>query len=149
MPAWATVVITLGASLLTGTSALAVAWLKSRTDRRDGWHTRQTEAASQFAMRFIGAADAARYSLDNPDDQTAVHNAVHLAGEVTPLLGPVSLLFGSGSTAAESSTGAVEQLKLAAEQLESGDRDTARTTLSQATLLRASFEDAVRAEVGG
>src|SRR5919197_2183438 len=140
MPAWATVVITLGASLLTGTSALAVAWLKSRTDRRDSWHTRQTEAASEFAMRFIGAADAVQYSLDNPADEGAVHNAVHLAGEVTPLLGPVSLLFGSESAAAESSTGALEQLKLAAQQLEAGDRENARTTLFQATVLRGAFE---------
>ena len=76
-----------------------------------------------------------------------MHNAVHLAGEVTPLLGPVSLLFGSESAAAESSTGALEQLKLAAQQLEAGDRENARTTLFQATVLRGAFEDAVRGEV--
>jgi hypothetical protein len=147
LPAWATVAISLGAALITAVSAVVIALWKSHSDRSDSWHTRQTEAASDLSRRFIGAADAVRYSLGNPDDAGGVHNAVHLAGEVTPFLGPVSLLFGGGSPAAVFSDEAVAKLKQAAKCLETGDWTTAGTTLDEANGLREEFEKAVRAVV--
>lgn len=149
LPAWATVAISIGAALITGSSAVAVALWKARSDRRDSWHARQIEAASELAKRFIGAADAVSYSLGNQDDEAGVHNAVHLAGEVTPVLGPVSLLFGSDSPTAVSSAEAVEKLKQAAKCLETGDWTTAKSTLADANDLREEFEKSVRGVVSG
>jgi hypothetical protein len=143
LPAWATVAIALGASLITGAAAVLVASLTSRSERREQWRTRQLSAATDYAMRFIGAAYAVQYARAHPDDPDAIRNAVHYAGEVTPMLGPLLLVFGDGSLVADESRQAHAELTRAAQAVEGGDVVAAERALDDAHRHRMSFEAAV------
>lgn len=145
---WQTVVISLGAAFLTGTAAVLVAVLNIRAQRRQQLQTRRVEAASDFSKRFTGATDALRYALEHSDDEGARHNASHLVGEVTPLLGPLSLLFGDGSTVAREGTAALRKLEAARDALGAGDLQRAEAAAAASRDHRVGFESAARKVVG-
>ncbi len=110
---------------------------------------RRIEAASDFSKRFNGAADAVAYGGDHLEDSTAAENAQHLVGEVTPLLGPLSLLFGTGSETDRAARAAFEELRRGSEELKAGgDRGRVKDALERSTSYRAGFEAAVRKIVG-
>jgi hypothetical protein len=145
---WQTVALSLGVALLTGSFAFLVAWTNIRAQRREQLRVRRVEAASDFSKRFIGASDAVRYAIDHPDDAAAADNAPHLTGEVTPLLGPLSLLFGSGSDAEEAARDAFEHLREAAAAARARDYDRAEARLVASQASRERFEKAVLKVVG-
>jgi hypothetical protein len=140
---WQTVALSLGVALLTGSFAFLVAWVNIRAQRREQLRVRRVEAASDFSKRFIGASDAVRYSIDHPDDAAAADNAPHLAGEVTPLLGPLSLLFRSGSDAEQGARAAFEHLRRASASVKARDYEGAEQSLVASKASRERFEDAV------
>jgi hypothetical protein len=151
---WQTVAVSLGAAFLTGSFALLVGWLNSRAQRRvaslnieaqerEQLRVRRVEAASDFSKRFTGASDAVRYAIDHRDDSEAADNAPHLTGEVTPLLGPLSLLFRSGSDPERAARAAFEDLRRAAEAVKARDYEAAEERLAESDASRARFEDAV------
>lgn len=145
---WQTVVVSLGAAFLTGSFAILVAWHNTRVQRREQFRGRQIEAASDFSKRFIGASDAVRYGIDHPPDPAAVHNAVQLTGEVTPLLGPLSLLFGTDSDADRAARAALTHLRRAGEAVKAYDHGRAEEGLADSDVSRERFEKAVRTVVG-
>jgi hypothetical protein len=106
------------------------------------------EAASDFSKRFTGATDAVRYALDHAGDEGARHNASHLVGEVTPLLGPLSLLFGDGSAVAEEASAALRELESARDALAAGDLARAGSASDTSRDHRVAFEAAARKVVG-
>lgn len=144
MVSWQTVVISLGAALLTGTAAVLVAVLNIRAQRRQQLQTRRVEAASDFSKRFTGAADAVGYALAHPDDSGALGNAAHLVGEVTPLLGPLSLLFGDGTAVEREAGAALRNLEAARDRLAAGDLTGAGKAVESSRAHRVAFEDAAR-----
>jgi hypothetical protein len=141
---WQTVALSLGAAFLTGSFAVVNVWLNIRAQRRQQLHTRQVEAASDFSRRFIGASDAVRYAIGHPDDARAAENAPQLTGEVTPLLGAISLLFGAGSEADRGARAALDDLRDAGAAVKAGDPDAAGERLTASAASRARFEAAVR-----
>jgi hypothetical protein len=156
---WQTVAVSLGAALLTGSFAILGAWLNSRTQRRiaslnieaqqrEQLRVRRVEAASDFSKRFTGASDAVRYAIDHRDDSEAADNAPHLTGEVTPLLGPISLLFRSGSDADQAARAAFEHLRRAGGAVKGRDYEAAEKRLAESDASRERFEDAVLEVVG-
>lgn len=145
---WQTVVVSLGAAFMTGSFAILVARLNIRAQRREQFRVRRVEAASDFSKRFIGASDAVRYSIDHPDDRAAADNAPHLTGEVTPLLGPLSLLFGTGSEADRAARAALDDLRRASEAVKAREGEHADEHLAESDVSRARFEAAVRDVVG-
>lgn len=148
MVSWQTVVISLGAAFLTGTAAVLVAALNIRAQRRQQLQIRRVEAASDFSKRFTGASDAVRYALEHPEDAGARHNASHLVGEVTPLLGPLSLLFGDGSAVEREATAALRELETARDALNAGDHGRAEAAAAASREHRVGFESAARKVVG-
>jgi hypothetical protein len=145
---WQTVAVSLGAAFLTGSFAILVSWLNVRAQRREQLRVRRVEAASDFSKRFIGASDAVRYAIDHPDDSAAADNAPHLTGEVTPLLGPLSLLFRSGSDTDQAARAAFEDLRRAGGAVKARDYEAAEERLAESDASRARFEDAVLKVVG-
>jgi hypothetical protein len=145
---WQTVAVSLGAAFLTGSFAILVSWLNVRAQRREQLRVRRVEAASDFSKRFIGASDAVRYAIDHPDDSAAADNAPHLTGEVTPLLGPISLLFRSGSDADQAARAAFEDLRGAGGAVKARDYEAAEERLAESDASRARFEDAVLKVIG-
>jgi hypothetical protein len=140
---WQTVALSLGAAFLTGFFAVLVAWLSIRAQRQEQLRVRRVEAASDFSKRFIGASDAVRYAIDHPDDPAAADNAPYLAGEVTPLLGPLSLLFRSGSDAEQAARASFEHLRRAGTSVKARDYEGAEQSLAASEASRERFEDAV------
>jgi hypothetical protein len=151
---WQTVAVSLGAASLTGLFAILGAWLNSRTQRRiarlnieaqerEQLRVRRVEAASDFSKRFTGASDAVRYALEHQDDEEAVDNAHNLPGEVTPLLGPISLLFRSGSDADRAARAAAENLRGAGGAVKGREFEAAEERLTEGEASRRRFEDAV------
>jgi hypothetical protein len=141
---WQTVALSLGVALLTGFFAFLVAWTNIRAQRREQLRARRVEAASDFSKRFIGAADAVRYAIEHQDDAAAAENAPHLTGEVTQLLGPLSLLFGSHSGADEAARAAFDHLRRAGEAVKARDYERAEERLGESEASRERFEQAVR-----
>jgi hypothetical protein len=141
---WQTVVLSVSAALVTGTAAVLVAWMNISSQRRGQLQTRRVEAASDFAKRFNGATDAARFALGHPGDEGALRNAAHLAGEVTPFVGPVSLLFGDGSAVTREAEAALGALQDAVAAAGRGEREEAAATLTASAEHRAGFEAAAR-----
>jgi len=141
---WQTVALSLGVAFLTGSFAFLVAWTNIRAQRREQLRVRRAEAASDFSKRFIGASDAVRYAIDHPDDAAAADNAPHLTGEVTPLLGPLSLLFGSDSETDQSAHAAFDHLRRAGESVKARDYEGGEQSLAASRASRERFEDAVR-----
>ena len=144
MVSWQTVVLSVSAALITGTAAVTVAWMNIRSQRRQQLQVRRVEAASDFSKQLAGATKAARFALDHPADRGALANAGHLAGETTPLLGPVSLLFGAGSEATRAAESAVAELEEAVRAAEAGDRPRALAGLDASGKRRLAFENAAR-----
>jgi hypothetical protein len=156
---WQTVAVSLGAALLTGSFAILGAWLNSRTQRRiarlnieaqerEQLRVRRIEAASDFSKRFTGASDAVRYALKHQEDGEAADNAQNLPGEVTPLLGPISLLFRSGSDADRAARAAAEDLRRAGGAVKGREYKAAEERLAESEASRRRFEDAVLEAVG-
>lgn len=145
---WQTVAVSLGAAFLTGSFAILVSWLNVRAQRREQLRVRRVEAASDFSKRFIGASDAVRYAIDHPADSAAADNAPHLTGEVTPLLGPISLLFRSGSDADQAARAAFEDLRGAGGAVKARDYEAAEERLTESEASRARFEEAVLKVIG-
>jgi hypothetical protein len=145
---WQTVAVSLGAAFLTGSFAILVSWLNIRAQRREQLRVRRVEAASDYSKRFVAASDAVRYALDHRDDSAAADNAPYLAGEVTELLGPLSLLFGSRSGSDEAARAAFGQLRRAGAAVKAGDYDSAEQSLADSEASRERFEAAVLKAVG-
>ena len=144
---WSTVVLTLGGIVATGVATATVAWLARRSERRQAWRQRQTEAASAFAAQFAAAEDAVRYALAHREDAGARDQPAHLAGEVTRSLGPVALLFGDRAAATVAARAALDDLKLAAACARAQDWDASSSHLEAAVEQRQRFMDGVLVEV--
>ena len=156
---WQTVALSFGVAFLTGSFAILGAWLNSRTQRRvallnieaqerEQLRVRRVEAASDFSKRFTGASDAVRWAIGHRDDSDAVNKASHLTGEVTPLLGPLSLLFRSGSDAEQAARAAFDHLRRAAEAVKTRDYEGAEESLAESNATRERFEQAVLKVIG-
>ena len=148
MPDWPTVAISLGASGITGGTAIAVAHLNIRSRREEEWRTRQIEAASEFARQFLGAANAVEYAVGRRGENDGRADAEQLVGELTLYLGPISLLLGRASPAAENAREAVAALKEAVDALQRSSWESAEAALAAAQRLGGEFERAVL-EVAG
>jgi hypothetical protein len=144
---WEAVLIVLGPAIIAGAVACLLAWANITSQRRQDLRTRRIEAASDFSRRFIGASDALRYAIDHGGERTAASNAAYLVGEVTPLLGPLSLLFGDGSAVERRATGALADLRRASTETAGGNLPAAEEALASSRDGRASFEEAVRNEI--
>src|SRR5919198_3920084 len=130
MADWSTVAISLGASGITGGTAIAVAQLNIQSRREEEWRTRQLQAASDFAKQFIGAANAVEYAIrQEGEDPDGRDDAQRLVGEVAPLLGPISLTLGRGSVAAATSRDALRRLERAVAELRRSEWESANTSL--------------------
>lgn len=158
LPNWATVTISLGASLITGTAAVVVARLHIRSGREEELRTRRIEAASDFAKRFVGAADAVDYAVrqhtgdtasqDAEQREKARRDAEQLVGEVTPFLGPISLLFEETSQVPEKSRQALAELRRVVKAVQQSPWEDAESALVDAHSLRREFETSVLAVAG-
>ena len=140
-------IVSVAGALITGLTAAAIAFFNVRSQRAEQWRARRLEAASDFSKRFVGGVDSVAYALAHPEDRAAADNALHLAGEVTPLLGPLSLVFGFESAADRAARSAHDDLRRAAEAAKRGDENAGRVALADASAHRSAFEAAVRAAV--
>jgi hypothetical protein len=139
---WSTVAISLGASGITGGTAIVVAHLNIRSRREEEWRTRQLEAANDFARQFVGAANAVEYAIGRRGEENGRADAERLVGEVTPHLGSISLLLGPESAAAVRAREAVDELKHAVDELQRSAWDKAETALAASRWRNAHFEQA-------
>lgn len=96
----------------------------------------------------MGAADAVQDAISHGDKWKASDDAVHLIGEITPLLGPVLLLFGPASEAAREAKDAITELWRAGAALASSRFPEASAAFRQAKVCHANFQRAVLRTLG-
>jgi hypothetical protein len=138
MPDWA--VALLGAAV--GFAAAVVpAWMQIRHER--GLHAR--EAASNFLGRLDGVLDAVGYALRSVEsgerDKKAIHDAVHLSGELSTEVGRSLLSLRKNAAAAASE--AFEELRAAALTLRVHLGDTSDENASKAVEdARVAYDEA-------
>jgi hypothetical protein len=144
---WTTVVISVAGAVTTAVTAVILALVQVRSRREEELRTRRIEAASEFAMRFVGAADAVSYAIRQEGTKDAGGddgrgNAEHLVGVLSPSLGPVSLLLGADSQATQRAVAARDALAAAVAALLKSRWQDASTALSDAHARSREFEEA-------
>jgi hypothetical protein len=144
---WENVAVGLGTTAIAAGVALAVALAQIRSRRMEELRTRRIEAASEFAKRFAGAAGAVLHAIRQRGEKDAAGgdsrtNADHLVGELRPFLGPITLLLGADSQAAEKSSEARDALASAVAALWDSRWDDAASALEAAHARSRDFEQA-------
>ena len=148
MVSWQTVVLSLGAAMLTAGVALAIGILNNRTQRGLHLRTKQIDAASDFSSRLKGAGEALRHARTHPQSERARQDAQHLVGELSPLVGTISLLFGMHTTVEQEASAAVHGLERARDLLAEEDPAGWQAAMDESLGRRAKFEEAARKAVG-
>ncbi len=131
LPAWATVLVALGASAVGGVGgSIITAYLQIRHEREDQLRGRMVDAADDFATGVRQARTALLHA------QNAIHEGqaqqrmqslaegARLIDEASARLARVHLLFGNGSTAGESGTVAVSLMSSLLDELKEETVDT-------------------------
>jgi hypothetical protein len=150
---WTTVVISIAGAVTTATTAVVLALIQVRSRRSEELRTRRIEAASEFAKRFLGAADAVSYAIHREGQPVAGGtdgrgNARQLVGELSPFLGPVSLLLGADSQAVQRATHAHRALAKAVGALDQSRWQDAQAALEAAQARMREFEPATLEAAG-
>lgn len=131
LPAWATVLVALGASAVGGVGgSIITAYLQIRHEREDQLRGRMVDAADDFATGMRQARTALLHARD------AIHAGNHrlrlqyldesarLIDEASARLARVHLLFGTGSGAGESGTVAISLMSNLLDGLKEEPEDT-------------------------
>lgn len=150
VPAWATVVIALGASAIGALAGIFGAYISLRIARlsldhqaSEAWRTRRLEAAEDFSASWtaeISGVGMARGAISGRDDPTKTLEALvekHADGGAK--LMRVGLLFGADSPAREAGRVALSQLNQATAPLEDFSR-----SFSAADEAAAERKEAIR-----
>jgi hypothetical protein len=148
LPSWATILIAAVTGLLASLTALIVQLAIYRFQRRAQKHTHRLEAASDFSKHFFGATDAVKYAIENMNDDDARGKANHYAGEIRPLLGRISLLFGGESAVMSQADAAATHLRNAGNEVAARNVQAARSEVGVADSRLAAFEQAFRQHEG-
>jgi hypothetical protein len=150
---WTTVAISIAGTVTTAATAIILALIQVRSRRSEELRTRRIEAASEFAKRFLGAADAVSYAIRREGHEDAGGtdgrgNARQLVGEVSPFLGPISLLLGAESQAMQRATDADRALAEAVAALDQSHWQDAQGALEAAHAHVREFESATLEAAG-
>jgi hypothetical protein len=95
LPVWGTVVIAVGAALVSGAAgAIASAWLQTRNERREAWRSRLIDGAAAFAQAAVAAHSALAAAVDNPNDAAVMADAKKRYDDTRTATYMIDLLFG-------------------------------------------------------
>jgi len=116
LPAWATVVISLGAALITAAAALYGSLVRGRQDRAQQLHDRRIEVAGGLSTSTLKATAAVKDTVRSPAVDPATwkkeqQGVLDLLHDAETQVGLVSLLFGTTSDAARQANVVKELLR--------------------------------------